>query len=288
MLKVSSEQNAHSQSQGVMEYVKLMRLHRPVGILLLYIPCLAGMAASKNFDLFLAFKFLIGAIFMRSAGCIVNDFLDRKFDAHVKRTKDRPFVKGTVSKKGALALALGLCLSSLLLIINFSLTSQLMCVFAFFLAVSYPLMKRITYWPQLYLGLTFNIGFLIAWCNTHPLSFKALCIYLALICWTLVYDTLYAVQDRDDDLLIGVRSTAILFKDHFNLAIISVSIAMLLFLILAVGSLNVAFLLGFFPLMFLTIVQLWQIRHTSPDICFLWFQRSHWFGWLITILLAVA
>ena len=196
------------------KYLRLMRVHQPVGIFLLLWPGLIGLGlASRGYpDLKMIIVFIIGSILMRSAGCIVNDLADRKFDKEVERTKNRPLVSGEINSNEALKL-LGILLvlsGGLLFFLN--KLAILISLSSLLLVVIYPYCKRFTFWPQLVLGFTFNIGALIAWAQVqNTINSPAIALYSGLIFWTLGYDTIYAHQDREDDLKIGVKSTAILF-----------------------------------------------------------------------------
>lgn len=193
-------------------YIRLARLHRPIGIWLLLFPCWWGIAlASPSLPPpFLLFLFACGALFMRSAGCVYNDIIDQDFDAKVRRTASRPLAVGELSpKEASFFLFFLLILGALIL---FSLPSQVILTgfLALALVFLYPWMKRITYWPQLFLGLTFNMGILMGWLCLHShLAFVPCLFYGGAILWTIGYDTIYAFQDREDDLLAGVKSSAV-------------------------------------------------------------------------------
>lgn len=196
-------------------YYKLIRFHQPTGFFLLMWPCLIGlaMAGRGSLDFKLALIFIIGSFLMRSAGCIINDLADIKFDKKVERTKTRPIASGKISKKEAMiVLFLFLALSCLLLLF-LNKYAVIISLSSILLVIMYPFCKRFTYLPQLFLGFTFNIGVLVAWAASRGnLSLPAIYLYIALIFWTLGYDTIYAFQDIKDDLKIGVKSTAILFN----------------------------------------------------------------------------
>ena len=196
---------------GWRDYALLARLDRPIGTWLLLIPCWWGLTfGGWPFRFDLAMLFAIGAIAMRGAGCTVNDLADRKFDARVERTRNRPLAAGRLSvgqALGFLALQLGIGLAVLLAIPP---TAQIFALASLPLIVVYPFMKRITYWPQAFLGITFNWGILVGCAAvTGTITLPALLLYLAGICWTLGYDTIYAHQDKEDDLLVGVKSSAL-------------------------------------------------------------------------------
>jgi 4-hydroxybenzoate polyprenyltransferase len=201
---------------GLQPYLRLMRLDRPIGIWLLYWPCVFGLilgaAAEGRMLPRLPFLLLmgIGAIVMRGAGCTFNDIVDRDFDAKVARTRDRPIPSGAVSVKQAVLFALGLSLLGLLILLAFNRITILIGASSLLLVVVYPFMKRITWWPQAWLGLTFNWGALVGYAaESAQLDPAALLLYAGCFFWTLGYDTIYAHQDKEDDALIGVKSSAL-------------------------------------------------------------------------------
>jgi 4-hydroxybenzoate polyprenyltransferase len=206
---------------AVRPWLRLMRLDRPIGWQLLFLPCVFGLslgaaAQYRGFgslhDLELVALLLIGAIVMRGAGCTYNDIVDRDIDAQVARTRGRPIPSGAVSLRGAwLFLALQ-CATGLLVLLQLNAFSMALGAGSLVLVALYPFMKRITWWPQAWLGLTFNWGALLGFsASTAHLAMPAFILYAACFFWTLGYDTIYALQDRDDDALVGVKSTARLF-----------------------------------------------------------------------------
>ena len=202
-------------------FIELTRLNKPIGYMLLFWPCLWGLTLVYDFNgeiqtyvKYLGF-FLLGSIIMRSAGCIVNDITDKKFDQKVERTKIRPIASGKISTNLALLYALILCLCAFLVLINFNLLTIILALASMPLAFSYPLMKRFTYWPQLFLGITFNYGLILAWISiNNNISVIPILFYIGAIFWTLGYDTIYGYQDIKDDEIIGVKSTSIKFKNN--------------------------------------------------------------------------
>jgi 4-hydroxybenzoate polyprenyltransferase len=199
-------------------YAQLMRLDRPIGWWLLLLPCwwalvLGQIAAGGGLpNLWHGVLFLVGAIVMRGAGCTLNDMADKNFDAMVERTRNRPLASGRVSRKQAFGFLALLSLVGLLVLLQFNWYSVVLGASSLLIVAVYPFMKRITNWPQFVLGLAFNWGALIGWTATHAsLSLGALLLYAGGIAWTLAYDTIYAHQDKEDDVLIGVKSTALLF-----------------------------------------------------------------------------
>lgn len=203
-------------------YIALMRLDKPVGILLLLWPCVwgLGLASGGMPDPMLIFLFTLGAIVMRSAGCVVNDMADRKFDGSVERTKTRPLASGALSmQQASLTLALLLAIA-LLIVLQLPRICFYMAIAILPFVAAYPFMKRITWWPQAFLGLTFNSGALFGWAAvTGSVDMSAIALYVAGIFWTLGYDTIYAHQDKVDDVMIGVKSTALKLGKYNRVAI---------------------------------------------------------------------
>ena len=202
-------------------FVELTRLKKPIGYMLLFWPCSWGLTIAYDFSsdlktyFFYLLLFFLGSVLMRSAGCIVNDILDRKFDKRVFRTKDRPIASGKISVKLALLYASILCLFAFMVLINFNFFTIFIALASMPLAFTYPLMKRFTYWPQLFLGVTFNYGLLLGWTSIYEeINILPLIFYLGAIFWTLGYDTIYGFQDIEDDEIIGVKSTSIKFKKN--------------------------------------------------------------------------
>ncbi len=205
-------------------YLQLMRLDRPIGIWLLFWPCVFGLvlgatAQDRSFtewsDVYYLILFALGAIVMRGAGCTFNDIVDRKFDAQVARTRGRPIPSGAVSVASAVRLLAGLCLIGLAILTQLNIFAIGLGAASLTLVAAYPFMKQITWWPQAWLGLTFNWGALLGYAaQTGTLGWADAMLYAGLVFWTLGYDTIYALQDKDDDALIGVKSTARLFGDN--------------------------------------------------------------------------
>ena len=205
-------------------FIELTRLNKPIGFMLLFWPCAWGLAFAYNFNQDLAlfnyymFLFFCGSIFMRSAGCVFNDIVDKDFDKLVKRTKLRPIASGKISVKLSFVYVFILCFLAFLILIQFNNLTILLGLGSMILAFSYPFMKRITYWPQLFLGLTFNWGIIMSWAAlNNNLSLEIFLLYLAAIFWTLGYDTIYGAQDMSDDEIIGLKSTSIKFKNKMKL-----------------------------------------------------------------------
>ncbi len=200
-------------------FIELTRLKKPIGFMLLFWPCAWGLTLAYDFSsnlstyFFYMILFFVGAVLMRSAGCIVNDILDKEFDAKVYRTKDRPIASGKISVKKAIIYSLMLCFLAFMVLLNFNYFTIILAIGSMPFAFSYPLMKRITYWPQLFLGVTFNYGLILGWTAiNNQINLVALMFYFGAIFWTLGYDTIYGFQDIKDDEIIGLKSTSIKFK----------------------------------------------------------------------------
>ena len=205
-------------------FIEITRLNKPIGYMLLFWPCSWGLAYANIFNNSsnLIFSYLIlfffGSVLMRSAGCIFNDIVDRNFDKKVERTKERPIASGKLSLPLAFFYIIILCLLAFLVLIQFNFITIALGMSSMILAFSYPFMKRITYWPQLFLGLTFNWGIVMAWTAlNNDISLNILILYLSAIFWTLGYDTIYGAQDMSDDEIIGLKSTSIKFKRNIKL-----------------------------------------------------------------------
>ena len=205
-------------------FIKLTRLNKPIGFMLLFWPCSWGLAyahsVNQNFKIFFYYLilFFLGSVLMRSAGCIFNDIVDRNFDKKVSRTKNRPIAAGKISVKNSMIYVLVLCLLAFFILIQFNFFTIILGMSSMLLAFSYPFMKRITYWPQLFLGITFNWGIIMAWAAiNNDISFEIVILYISAIFWTLGYDTIYGAQDISDDEIIGLKSTSIKFKENINL-----------------------------------------------------------------------
>ena len=202
-------------------FFELTRLKKPIGYMLLFWPCAWGLTIAYDFSnnlelyFFYLILFFLGSVLMRSAGCIINDITDKEIDKKVSRTKNRPIASGDVSITLGLIYSAVLCLIALLVLINFNKLTIILALCSMPLAFTYPLMKRFTYWPQLFLGVTFNYGLILGWTSVqNEISFLPIILYFGAIFWTLGYDTIYGYQDIKDDEIIGVKSTSIKFKDN--------------------------------------------------------------------------
>ncbi len=277
----------------VYNYLSLTRLNRPVGISLLFLPCLFGIFLSlKKVDLNLSqtlwtiFLFGSGSIIMRSAGCVINDIFDQKFDSQVERTKNRPLAAEKINRSKALILLAFLLICGLLILLQFNKTTILSGFFALILAATYPLMKRITYYPQIFLGLAFNFGILMSgFALLEHIDFSFIILYFTAIIWTLIYDTIYAYQDIEDDLKIGVKSTAIKFSN--NPKRILLSLTLLMFFSISYLGFRESFELGFFIINFAALFLLAQkianCDFKNPQNCLAVFKANFWIGSLILI-----
>lgn len=269
-------------------YVRLARLDRPIGTWLLLFPCWWSLAlASPSFSfqtLWYAALFAVGAVVMRAAGCAVNDIADRDFDAQVERTKSRPIASGDISRAQAgifVVLLLGL---GLVILLQFNRMTILVGILSLALVFPYPLMKRITYWPQAWLGLTFNWGALVGWAAaTGRLDPPALALYGAGLFWTLGYDTIYAHQDKEDDMLVGVKSSALALGRKTRVGVAG-------FYALALGLLALAgYWAGLGPWFAVALIvpalhlasQVWRLDIDDPANCLRLFKSNHPFGWLM-------
>ena len=207
-------------------FLELTRLKKPIGYMLLFWPCLWGLTIAYDFSMSIQFfmkyalLFFLGAVLMRSAGCIVNDIVDKNFDSKVERTKNRPIASGDISIKLGLFYVLILCAVAFIVLIQFNFFTIILALGSMPLAFTYPLMKRFTYWPQLFLGVTFNYGLILGWTSINSeISIVPMIFYLGAIFWTLGYDTIYGFQDIKDDEIIGVKSTSLKFKKNPKLFI---------------------------------------------------------------------
>jgi 4-hydroxybenzoate polyprenyltransferase len=271
-------------------FIELTRLNKPIGFMLLFWPCSWGLAyaysINQNLSLFLHYLllFFLGSVLMRSAGCIVNDIVDKDFDKKVFRTKKRPIASERISISKSLIYVIMLCLIAFLILIQFNLLTILLGMSSMILAFSYPFMKRFTYWPQLFLGLTFNWGIIMAWTSmNNVISFEIVLLYIAAIFWTLGYDTIYGAQDITDDEVIGLKSTSIKFKKNIKVFVcISYSITLLLLMYLfmeKVGKNMFSFLLLLFAISL--IYQLINFNKNAPETCLNSFKSNNYSGLLL-------
>lgn len=268
------------------QYALLMRLHRPIGILLLLWPTLWALwiASRGKPNPFILIIFILGVIIMRSAGCIINDIADRHFDPHVSRTRDRPLAAGKIKLIEAIILFILLCIIAFALVLQLNIATIKLAFIGLALAIIYPFTKRITYWPQLFLGAAYAWAVPMAFmAQTQNLPFICWLIYLAAVIWPVAYDTLYAMVDRPDDLLIGVKSTAILFAEYDKVivAALQIIVLILLFIVRKIAGLNYLFDISLIGAGILIIYQQYLIKERIPDKCFQAFLNNNWFGLVI-------
>ena len=279
--------------QNIKLFIELTRLNKPIGFMLLFWRCIWGLTLSYDFNYNLSkffiygLFFLLGSILMRSAGCIVNDMIDKNFDKKVERTKNRPIASEKISVNLALIYTFILCGLAFLILINFNKFTILMALLSMPLAFTYPLMKRFTYWPQLFLGITFNYGLILAWISiNNEISIIPILFYLGAIFWTLGYDTIYGYQDIKDDEIIGLKSTSIKFKDNPKQFIF------LCYLIFFISLILIGFLMNFkftyylfliFPFFHLILFQLKNLKIDNPSECLAKFKSNNYLGLIVFI-----
>lgn len=277
---------------GLMDYARLMRLDRPIGIWLLLWPTLWALWISghgKPKPLIFT-VFVLGTVLMRSAGCAINDYADRSFDPQVARTKDRPLAAGRISTLEALVLFAVLSMTSLMLALQLNKSTLLLAAVGGFLAVSYPFIKRFLSVPQMYLGLTFGWGIPMAFeAQIEQVPRVAYLLLLANILWVTVYDTMYAMADREDDLKIGVRSTAILFgdSDRHIIAVLQVMTLLTLYLVGRMLNMGLWYALGLWTGAAFFAYQLWLIRARDRNACLQAFLNNNYFGMAVFIGMAL-
>jgi len=280
----------------IIGYLKLSRINNPVGIFLLLLPCLSAVALVIKMlpdpDYLMLTKILLlfsaGALLMRSAGCVINDLLDAKFDAKVARTKNRPIALGLISKTEALIFLLLLLVLAFMVLVQFNLSTIITGVFAFFLVLLYPLSKRITYFPQIILGFTFNLGvFMASFAILNDVSEGVIILFLIHLVWTVIYDTIYAFQDLQDDLKIGTKSTAIAFGIKAKIILQMLNLLMF-FGILILGSieqLNLPYFIITFVLFLYQAFTIKQCNLSNHQQCLSFFKKSPMLG--VFFLLAI-
>lgn len=279
--------------EKILSYINLTRLNKPIGILLLLWPTLWALwlAAGEIPQYSIIFIFLIGTVLMRSAGCVINDYADRDFDRHVQRTQNRPLTTGKISARAALILFALLILSAFILILFLNIKTILLAFVGLFLAIIYPFMKRYTHWPQVFLGMAFAWAVPLAFCAlTNTVPMQAWLIYFAAVIWPVIYDTMYAMVDREDDLKIGIKSTAILFG-RYDKIIIAVLQIIFLLLLLTIGLLNqlkLSFYLSLVLACILSCYQQFLIKDRIPSRCFTAFLNNNWLGMIIFLGIAIS
>ena len=278
-------------------FIELARLKKPIGYMLLFWPCAWGLTLAYNFNgekityIFYIILFLLGAILMRSAGCIVNDIADKEFDKKVLRTKNRPIALGKISVIRGLVYTVILCLLAFIVLIQFNFLTIALALLSMPLAFTYPLMKRYTYWPQLFLGITFNYGLILGWISiTNEFNIEPLILYFGAIFWTLGYDTIYGFQDMSDDEIIGLKSTSIKFKSNPNLflTICYVIFLVSLFLIGLIMNFNqLYFIILVFTAIHMFYYQLYKLNINNVKQCLDTFKSNNFLGFLTLIAILI-
>ena len=278
-------------------FLELTRLKKPIGFMLLFWPCIWGLTIAYNFQdklnqfIFFTLLFLSGSILMRSAGCIVNDIADRNYDKYVERTKDRPIASGKISINKSLIYVFLLCGLAFMVLINFNYFTILLALASMPLAFTYPLMKRFTYWPQLFLGITFNYGLVLGWTAiNNEINLAPIILYIGAIFWTLGYDTIYGFQDIKDDEIIGVKSTSIKFKKNPKIFIF------ISYLILSISLVMVGIIMNFSKIYFLSLLipffhlyyyQVYKFEKNNSEKCLNIFKSNNLLGLIIFINLLI-
>jgi len=274
-------------------FIDLIRLKKPIGFMLLFWPCAWGLTVAYNFEknielyFFYLILFLLGSILMRSAGCIVNDIFDKDFDKKVSRTKNRPIASGKISIKLGLFYSCILCLIALLVLLNFNYFTIILALGSMPLAFTYPLMKRFTYWPQLFLGITFNYGLILGWTAIYgQIDIIPIIFYFGAIFWTLGYDTIYGYQDIKDDEIIGLKSTSIKFKDNAKKFLILCYLLLISVLLIIGYMMNFTKFYYYFlliPFLHLFFYQIRIFNLNKPSNCLIAFKSNNLFGLLVFI-----
>ncbi len=264
-------------------YFQLMRINRPIGILLLLWPTLTALwiAADGVPPLKILTVFILGVILMRSAGCVINDWADRDFDGKVRRTENRPLVTGIIPSRHALLVFIALAIFAFSLVLLLNRETIMLSVGGLILAFIYPFMKRYTYYPQVVLGAAFSWGIVMAFMAVNKtIPDEAWLLFIANILWTMVYDTQYAMVDREDDLKIGIKSTAILFAeaDKFIIGMLQILVVFSLILVAMKAQLHWSFYLGLGIVSALFYYQQKLIKRRQPEACFKAFLNNNWVG----------
>ena len=265
------------------QYFILMRFKRPIGIFLLLWPTLWALwvAGEGRPDLHVLFVFVSGVVLMRAAGCVINDYADRDFDPHVARTNMRPIAAGKVSPREALLLFVVLCLTAFALVLTLNTFTILLSFGGAALAAVYPFMKRYTHLPQVVLGMAFGWAVPMAFAaQTNQIPKEAWLLYVITILWAVIYDTMYAMVDREDDLKVGVKSTAILFGEADRLVIGLLQLLMFFGLLLLGQQLQYgySYYIGVIFALAFAVYHQYLIRHRQPADCFKAFLNNNWLG----------
>ena len=273
-------------------FIDLTRLNKPIGFMLLFWPCSWGLiyaySYNQNLKIFInhLILFFLGSILMRSAGCIFNDIVDKDFDKKVQRTKQRPLAADLIKVNQALLYVGLICALAFLILVQFNFLTIMLGLGSMILAFAYPFMKRITYWPQLFLGITFNWGIIMAWTSVNnDISSGVILLYISAIFWTLGYDTIYGAQDMSDDEIIGLKSTAIKFKTNLKLFVLvsySISISLLIYVLNDYIGFNTTTI---FLLMFCIslLYQVLKLKNTESENYLKLFKFNNYSGLILFI-----
>ena len=272
-------------------FIDLIRLKKPIGFMLLFWPCAWGLTMAYDFSngfknyFFYLILFFLGAILMRSAGCIVNDILDKEFDKKVERTKNRPITSNRISIGLGIFYSATLCFLALLVLLNFNKITIILALGSMPLAFTYPLMKRFTYWPQLFLGITFNYGLILGWTAIYgEINLLPILFYFGAIFWTLGYDTIYGYQDLKDDEIIGLKSTSIKFKNN-PIKFLIMCYTVFLFTILMIGLLmdlnKIFYLIYLIIFLQMSYFQIKKLNIENKLICLKIFKSNNFLGLLV-------
>ena len=278
-------------------FIELTRLKKPIGFMLLFWPCAWGLTLAYDFSndlknyFFYLILFFLGAVLMRSAGCIVNDILDKEYDKKVERTQNRPIASNNISVKVGILYSATLCFLALLVLLNFNKITIILALGSMPLAFTYPLMKRFTYWPQLFLGITFNYGLILGWTAVNSqINLIPVLLYFGAIFWTLGYDTIYGYQDIKDDEIIGLKSTSIKFKNN-PIKFLSVCYLVFLIIILMIGLLmdlnKIFYLIYLIIFLQMSYFQIKKLNIENKLICLKIFKSNNFLGLLVFLSLAV-
>ena len=272
-------------------FIDLIRLKKPIGFMLLFWPCAWGLTIAYDFSnsfknyFFYLLLFFLGAVLMRSAGCIVNDILDKEFDKKVERTKNRPITSNRISIGLGFFYSATLCFLALLVLLNFNKITIILALGSMPLAFTYPLMKRFTYWPQLFLGITFNYGLILGWTAINgEINLLPILFYFGAIFWTLGYDTIYGYQDLKDDEIIGLKSTSIKFKNN-PIKFLIMCYTVFLFTILMIGLLmdlnKIFYLIYLIIFLQMSYFQIKKLNIENKLICLKIFKSNNFLGLLV-------
>jgi 4-hydroxybenzoate polyprenyltransferase len=274
-------------------FIELIRLKKPIGFMLLFWPCAWGLTLAYNFSnglndyIFYLFLFFLGSVLMRSAGCIVNDILDKEFDKKVSRTKNRVIASEKISIKLGLIYVVFLCLFALLVLLNFNTLTIVLALGSMPLAFSYPLMKRYTYWPQFFLGVTFNYGLILGWvCINNQINAIPVMFYLGAIFWTLGFDTIYGYQDIKDDEVIGIKSTSIKFKRNPKLFLT------ICYFVFSMSLIGVGYFMKFDEIFYFSLIitifhlffyQIYNFNYKNPKNSLKIFKTNNLLGFIVLL-----